>query len=99
MIVHTTSNQSDFPQLLKHVDTETPISATDVDHVREVSTAFLIKDLSIPLVHHRKQQPRHFFHLDRRSVERLQGTVDSHDRWLTYFEVKVTTFQLHNRAE
>jgi hypothetical protein len=98
-VADASSHQTDLAHLGQHVDTEPPHLAVVIDRIGKVGAALLVKDRSMPLVHHRKQQPTHLLHVDRSAVELLELAVDAHDRRLANLHVQVTALQLHTCAK
>ena len=98
-VAHPPSDQADLAHLRQHVDTKSPRLAVDVDRIGKVRPALLVKNGSVPLVHHREQQPAHLLHIDRAAIQLLELAVDAHDRRLADLHVQVAPLQLHQRPE
>ena len=71
-IVHAPSHHADVPQLLQHVDAESPVGAVDIDDVGKVAAAGFVEDFLPPIVEHVEDESHHFFVFDRR-----RGSTDA----------------------
>ncbi len=89
-------DQPDIPQLLHHVDAETPAIAVDVDRVSEIDAPFILEDALAPLFHvdHGDDQPRHLLGVHRLATQRPQRAVDAHERRRTDLQMEVARFKL-----
>ena len=98
-VVDAAGNETDLAHLLQHVHAEPPAFPVDIDHIREVATAVLVKDLPRSVVHHRKQQPDHFLRIDGSPIERPQLASNPHHRRAENLHVQIAAFELDERAE
>ena len=92
-VVDSSSDQPHLSQLLKHIDTETPIDTIDFDDVRKVGTAFFLENLLVTIVQHRQQQSNHLLGSDRIAVERLECAIDATERRSPDLHVKIASLQ------
>lgn len=90
-VINTSSDKTNVPHLRQNVDAETPTNAVDHAGVSKVRAPGVVVNLAVTLVHHREDEPIHFFVVDRSAIERAQRPFNTNVRGAIDLQMKVAS--------